>query len=303
MSTVRPQSSLKKDEFIKQASANIQYKLDYYSSQSAGKEYQDALIRVLSTATISVPSQFSSEQSNKNLLVAILTEIPLIDDELYSFFIKQRIKYLQYKPLGKTREEYIRWTKMVEESIAHDPKLRQFAKKRVINNHQREQEQLQQYLEWLDRQRLRLDVLMSDEDYKALLSPQNQEFLQQAVGELREMRVGYDDRYEIYHETGNRDINTYHLVEKLGLVLKKYILSRNHADKNLRSAYIEIFLGKKLEKAVKFEKWTYHLNFLKTQPFNAQKLEQLLQGYEKRGVQLSLFDNENTKKLVNNSTV
>lgn len=254
MSTVRPQSSLKKDEFIKQASANLQHKLDSYSSKSAGKGYQDALMKVLSTAIISVPSQSSSEQSKKNLLVAILADMPLIDDELYSFFIKQRSKYLQYKPSGKTKEEYITWTKMVEDSIAHDPELRQFARKRVINNHQKKQEHLKQYLEWLDHQHERLDMLMNDHDYKNLLSPQNQAFLQQAVGELREMRVAYDDSYEIYHYADDIKTNTSHLIRKLGLVLKKYILSRNHADENLRSAYIEIFLGKKLEKAVKFEK-------------------------------------------------
>lgn len=292
MSIASQSPLLKKDEFIQQASARIQNKLEHSSSKDSGKEYQDALVAVLNTAIISVPAQFSSVQSNKKLLISILSDIPLIDDELYTFFINQRRKYIQHKPFGKTRDEYITWTKTVEESIATDKDLKRFAKQRVVKNRNIEKEKWEKYLERLDRQHERLDKLLHDQEYMDILSDQTKSFLQQALGELRELRVGYDDRYEIYHNDADIEKNVYQLVQKLWLVLKKYILSRNHADENLRAAYIEIFLGGKIENAVTFHTGPYHLNFLQTHPFNQKRLEQLLDGYEKRGVQLSLFPDE-----------
>lgn len=67
----------------------------------------------------------------------------------------------------------------------------------------------------MDRQHERLDKLLHDQEYMDILSDQTKSFLQQALGELRELRVGYDDRYEIYHNDADIEKNVYQLVQKL----------------------------------------------------------------------------------------
>lgn len=245
------------DQFIYQQSQTLKQELSFFDdAQKIGKKYNDMLIGFLSWSVLTLTPHCHLDINKKNaVLVDLLSDLPIIDQELFDFLFGLRGPLVDTKPLGGNHHDYEQWTDMVKHKIKDHIKV--FVKQRADAFFVKRQHE---YTSMLWDMARRLNVMDFDiqtqESYLAthgfadVVEHSNEEDVQ-LLNKTREDNVAEQSyllfEYDEYGREYSLRVQSYgHKValfeKKIQLLAEKYIFAHTNPLARLKKTYIELFL-------------------------------------------------------------
>lgn len=257
-------SKITYDDFIREQTHTIKKWLDLFDiSEKKWKTYNDFLIKFLQWSSLTVTNQCKFDDKKKNeVLIDILSDIPIIDPDMFDKLVKRRQENIVTKPLWWSKHDYECRTDEIKNKIKKP--IRDFVIERTnsyFNFYSLYSEQKINTILWklrnLDKLIEEYEIQISTNEtwnieYEDMLSPEEIAELKIWLWELEEERDIFNINLSDYEERYQSRVNNYQLKvnifqKKLQRITEKYIFAHTNPLWRLKKSYIELFLLDKMD--------------------------------------------------------
>ena len=236
-------------------------------NQKKWKSYNDLLIQFLQWSTLTINNKCNFDITKKNkVLIDILSDVWIIDTDMFDELTKLRNKYVGTKPLGWTSFDYENWTEEIKRNIQSP--IYAFVKNRVDQNLEwyvdNQHYEFQKKLSNFDTEIELYEIQISQHEwwnleYEDILSSEQIEEIKLWIWDLKHEKdlflaeyAVFCEQYESYKKTYSSKIISFQ--KKLQILAEKYIFAHTNPIARLKKSYIELFLLDKMD--IWFLQWS-----------------------------------------------
>lgn len=298
------------NDFVTEQTHKIKKWLELFDiTEKKWKTYNDFLIKFLEWSTLTVTNQCNFDNKKKNeVLIDILSDIPIIDPDMFDKLIELRENYIVTKPLWWSKYDYEYRTEEIKRKIKKP--IKSFVKERTdsyFDFYSRNSEEKIKIIIWklknLDKLIEEYQIQISTNEtwnieYEDMLSQEEVSELKIWLWELEDERDILNINLSEYQQRYQSRVNNYpskvsSFQKKLQIITEKYIFAHTNPLGRLKKSYIELFLLDKMN--IWFLQWSEYGFSLweKTVSFIEDKKKSLVDTMtiEKRPIQWELnFD-------------